>query len=74
MAQSNLSGAVPIHPRSVLRTEVFDQEMIALASNYKVPARKGLIVDLDVSGVITPDRQRVIAKLPAFDRQAIVAK
>ena len=74
MAQPDLQSTDTIDPSSILRSEVLDEEMIALPSNLKMAPRKGLIVDFDVGGTITPDRKRVIAKLPALDRQAVVAK
>lgn len=74
MAQPDLGSTLTIHPGSILRTKILDQEMIALRSNYKVPARKGLVIDLYVGGIITADCQRVVAKFPATDGQTVVAK
>jgi len=74
MSQPDFSGAVAIHPGSVLGTEVLNQEMIGLGSDYEVPARKGLIVDFDISGIIAADCQGFIAKFPATDGQTVVTE
>ena len=65
-------GAVTVNRGAVLRPQVLNHMVLALARDREVPARKGSILNDQVRRVVTSNGDWLIADVPSLDHRSIL--
>ena len=65
-------SAASSDPSAVLRIEVFEQIVLALAHDDEVPARERIVIDLDVSRFVAANRHGLVGEFPPLSDEADV--
>ena len=67
-------GTPSVNPSAILGTQILEQETVAQALDQEMSARQGLVVNLNLRGVVAAHRQRLVVQLPLADHHPIVTQ